>query len=250
MRRAARRTECGAAQPRGAGMQLDLLSGGAAQSLVQALAPKFKAETGGEVVARFGAVGAMRDRLLAGAAADLVILTAAVIATLARDGHVDPGSAGDLGPVRTAIAIRNGDPRPTVESPGSLRVALLEADGIYFPDPQLATAGIHFVKVLAALGIDDLVADRLRPHPNGAAAMSALAAAPEPRPIGCTQVTEILHSPGVALAAPLPAEFELATVYTVAVCSRAAQPDLARRFAAMLTGTAAAEQRRHAGFGL
>jgi molybdate transport system substrate-binding protein len=231
-------------------MQLDLLSGGAAQGLVQALAPEFKAQTGCDIAAQFGAVGAMRDKLLVGAPADLLILTAALIGTLGRDGHVDPASARDLGPVRTAIAIRDGDPQPRVESPGSLRVALMEADAIYFPDPELATAGIHFVKVLAALGIDGMVAARLRPHPNGAAAMRALAAAPEPHPIGCTQGTEILHTPGVSLVSPLPAEFELATVYTVAVCRKAASADLAQRFAAMLTGDAAAKHRREAGFGV
>lgn len=231
-------------------MQIDLLSGGAAQGLVQALAPGFGAETGCEVAGTFGAVGAMRDRLLAGAAADLVILTAALIETLARDGHVDPSSIRDLGPVRTAIAVREGDPPPRVESPGSLRVALLGADAIYFPDPTLATAGIHFAKVLAALGIDGKLADRLRPHPNGAAAMRALAAATEPRPLGCTQATEILHVPGVTLVGPLPAEFELATVYTVAVCSRARSPDLARRFAGLLSDPASAGPRRQAGFGV
>jgi molybdate transport system substrate-binding protein len=231
-------------------MQLDLLSGGAAQGLVQALAPAFKAETGCDVVGMFGAVGAMQDKLLAGAPADLVILTASLVSTLAGDGHLDPGTMRDLGPVRTAIAMREGDPRPAVQSPGSLRVALLEADGIYFPDPTLATAGIHFAKVLAALGIDGEVADRLRPHPNGAAAMRALATAPEPRPLGCTQVTEILHVPGVSLVAPLPAEFELATVYTVAVATRAKSPDLARRFAALLTDAASADLRRKSGFGL
>jgi molybdate transport system substrate-binding protein len=192
----------------------------------------------------------MQDKLLAGAPADLVILTAALIGTLAGDGHLDPATIRDLGPVRTAIAVRDGDPRPQVESPGSLRVALMQADGIYFPDPALATAGIHFAKVLAALGIDGLLADRLRPHPNGAAAMHALATAPEPHPIGCTQATEILHVPGVSLVGPLPAEFELATVYTVAVGSRAKAPDLARRFAAMLTDAAAAEHRRKVGFGI
>lgn len=231
-------------------MQLDLLSGGAAQGLVQALAPEFKAQTGCDIAGSFGAVGAMRDKLLVGAPADLLILTAALIGALGRDGHVDPASARNLGPVRTAIAIRDGDPLPMVESPGSLRVALLEADGIYFPDPELATAGIHFVKVLRALGIDGPVAARLRPHPNGAAAMGALATAPEPRPIGCTQVTEIMHIPGVTLVAPLPAEFELATVYTVAVCRKAASADLAHGFAAMLTGEAAAKHRRQAGFGI
>jgi len=64
-------------------MQLTLLSGGAAQGLVAALAAKFKAETGCDITGTFGAVGAMRDKLIAGAPADLLILTQALIAELA-----------------------------------------------------------------------------------------------------------------------------------------------------------------------
>ena len=48
--------------------KLAILSGGAAQGLVAALAAQFKAETGCEIDGTFGAVGAMRDKLLSGTA--------------------------------------------------------------------------------------------------------------------------------------------------------------------------------------
>jgi len=229
-------------------MQLKLLSGGAAQGLVQALAPRFKAETGAEVDGTFGAVGAMRDALVGGAPADLVILTAALIGALERDGHVAAGSAADLGAVPTSVAVRAGDPVPPIGDGDALRVALRAADGVYFPDPKLATAGIHFAKVLDALGIAAELAPRLRPFPNGAAAMRALAAAPERRPIGCTQATEILNTPGTVLVGPLPPGYDLAAVYTVGIAARAAEPQAARQFAALLTHADSAELRRRLGF--
>lgn len=229
-------------------MTLKLLSGGAAQGLVQALAPRLKAETGADIDGTFGAVGAMRDALVGGAPADLVIVTAALVGELARDGHVVSGSAADLGAVPTCIAVRSGDPAPPIGDGAALRSALRAADSIYFPDPRLATAGIHFAKVLAALGIADELAARLRPFPNGATAMRALAAATEPHPLGCTQATEILNTPGTTLVGPLPGEHALAAVYTVGICSRAGQPDLARRFAGLLTSADSRELRRRLGF--
>ena len=144
--------------------------------------------------------------------------------------------------------MRAGAAQPSIADAADLRSALLAADAIYFPDPKLATAGIHFAKVLDALGIAAEVAARLRPFPNGAAAMQALARAPDARPIGCTQVTEILNTPGVTLVGPLPIEFELATVYTAGVCTRAALPDQARDFAALLGSAAARPARTQAGF--
>jgi molybdate transport system substrate-binding protein len=229
-------------------MKLRILSGGAAQGLVGALAPQFEAETGCAIDGTFGAVGAMRDKLLAGEPADTLILSRALIDELARAGHVVAGSIVDVGAVATAVAVRSGDPAPAVGNAAGLRAALLAADAIYFPDPRLATAGIHFAGVMQRLGIAAEVAERLRTFPNGATAMRALAAATSARPIGCTQVTEILATSGVQLVAPLPEGYGLATVYTAAVCTKAALPQQARALAILLAGESAAEARKRAGF--
>jgi molybdate transport system substrate-binding protein len=229
-------------------MMLRILSGGAAQGLVGALEAPFRAETGASVAGTFGAVGAMRSKLVAGEPCDLVILTAALVAELAQQGRVAAQTITPLGRVRTGVAVRTGDPLPDIADRAALREALVAATGIYFPDPELATAGIHFVKLLRELGIRDEVAPRLRPFPNGATAMRELARATERTPIGCTQITEIRYTPGVTLVGALPAAFELATVYTAAVCTGAREPALAQHFAALLAAPGARGLRENAGF--
>jgi molybdate transport system substrate-binding protein len=227
---------------------LHLLSGGAAQGIVRALEPEFCAVTGACVRGTFGAVGAMRAKLLAGEPCDALILTAALIGELEKEGRVVPGTSAPLGRVRTGVAVRADEPSPDISDGAALRAALSAATGIYFPDPELATAGIHFVKVLRELGIHDAIAPRLRAYPNGATAMRELATATERGLIGCTQITEIKFTPGVVLVGPLPAGFELATVYTVAVCTGAREAGLARRFAELLTKPATRALRESAGF--
>jgi molybdate transport system substrate-binding protein len=229
-------------------MRLHVLSGGAAQGVVSALAGEFRAATGYEIDGTFGAVGAMKEKLLGGAPADVLILTRALIDELADAGHVVRDTAADLGRVRTGVAVRTGDPMPSVDTTEGLSAALRAADAIFFPDPQRATAGIHFAQVLKQLGIAAEVAGRLSAHPNGATAMRELARAAGAKPIGITQITEILNTPGVRLIGPLPREFELATVYTAAVCTRAAAPEAARRFVALLAGEAQRALRARAGF--
>jgi molybdate transport system substrate-binding protein len=229
-------------------MQLQILSGGAAQGLVSALAPQFEEETGYKITGTFGAVGAMRDKLLAGEPADLLILTRALIDDLSAGAHVVAGSAIDIGTVNTAVAVRESDPSPAVSDAESLRASLLDADAIYFPDPSLATAGIHFAKVLDRLGIANATAGRLKTFPNGATAMAALAAATSPRPIGCTQVTEILNTRGVQLIAPLPPGYDLATTYTAGIATNARAPAAAGQLTRLLTSDAAAAARSKAGF--
>jgi molybdate transport system substrate-binding protein len=96
--------------------------------------------------------------------------------------------------------------------------------------------------------VDAQLAERLRAFPNGATALREMAQSNEPGLIGCTQVTEILYTPGVRLVALLPREFELATVYTAAVCARAQEPLAAAGFVRMLAGEEAAALRKAGGF--
>jgi len=91
------------------------------------------------------------------------------------------------------------------------------------------------------------VSGRVRTHPNGRTAMRALADAGG-HPIGCTQATEILATPGLRLAGSLPAGLELETVYTAAVDARAADPKIAADFVRRLTGHEEAARRSSAGF--
>lgn len=229
---------------------LRLLSGGAAQAVVTALAQPFRAETGYEIRGEFGAVGAMKEKLLGGFSADLVILTRALVEELAADGRVIAASRADLGTVRTGIAVKRGDSPPAIGGAAELRETLRAARGIYFPDPERATAGIHFINVLIKLGIREEVAPRLRPYPNGTTAMGELSRADGPGLLGCTQVTEIRVTPGVALVGTLPPPFELATVYTAGVCAGSPQLETAARFVALLAGEESRELRLRAGFEL
>lgn len=152
-------------------MDLPILSAGAAKGLVTALQQAFSVDTGASIQGSFGAVGAMKEKLLAGEPCDVIILTAALIAELTQSGHVLAGSSAPLGRVRTGIAVRSGQPLPDISDRAALKASLLAAKGIYFPDPKLATAGIHFLNVLKQLGIYSDVEPNLRPFPNGATAM-------------------------------------------------------------------------------
>ncbi len=226
---------------------LHILSGGAAQGLVGKISERFERTAACAIEGTFSAVGAMKDKLLAGAPCDVVILTRTIVDALARDGHVVPETVADLGTVFTGVAVRDGDACPEIGDAQRLRAALSSATSLYHPDPKLATAGVHFVRVLEGLGIRAEVESRLRPFPNGATAMRELARATDARPIGVTQVTEIRMTPGTVLVGVLPNPFELATTYTAAVCTRAIRPDQARCLVGMLREVAATDVGRAVG---
>jgi molybdate transport system substrate-binding protein len=227
---------------------LNILSGGAAEGLVTSLAEKFKAQSGQDIEGEFGAVGAMADELRQGTPADIIILTAAIVAKLGDEKLVVPSSISDVGLVETAIAVPARDPQVNVGDAVSLRAALVAADAIFIPDTKASTAGIHVAKVLRQLGIADEVATRLKIFPNGATAMRHLAESDCSRAIGCTQSTEIISTPGVRLSGSLPRGCELATMYTAAVTTRAAHAMQAQTLIDLLIHADQRKLRERAGF--
>jgi molybdate transport system substrate-binding protein len=228
---------------------LALLCAGAAKGLLAAVGPAFTAETGIEIEGTFGAVGALVEKLARGAPCDAIVLTAALITRLEKEGVIMPGSAAPIGSVPTAIAVAAGAPRPAIGDEASLRAALVGATRLLFPDPERATAGIHFAGVLRKLGIADLATARCATFENGAAAMAALARDGDRGAIGCTQASEILYTPGVALVGALPPGCELETLYAAAVSRRARAPEAAHRLIERLTSAASREARERCGFG-
>ena len=228
-------------------MILHLLGAGASAGLVADLRAGFTAATGAEIAAFFGAAGLIRAKVLAGDACDVVILTGDFLDELGGRGLL-AGPAVPIGLVRTGIAVPTGHPVPDIATSEALRAALLAARGVYVPDPQISTAGIHFMRVLRDLGIAPAVAPHLRAFPNGATAMRNLAEAAEANAIGCTQITEITYTPGLAVAGALPEALGLATVYAAAVRAGTAQPAAAQALVARLTGPSSRDLRRAGGF--
>ena len=89
---------------------LSILSAGAAQAVVQQVIADFKRDTGNDVRAAFGAVGAMKARALAGnegLPVDAIVLTDAMIDELIVSGYAEPPRC-NLGKVGTGVAVRAG----------------------------------------------------------------------------------------------------------------------------------------------
>lgn len=209
---------------------LRVLSAGAAQAVAERVIETFKRDTGAEVTADFSAVGAMKARVEAGEAVDVIILTRPMIDELSTAKRVAQGSRIDLGKVGTGVAVRAGTPAVDVSTTESLRAAVLAAPGIVCPDPAIATAGKVVMALMEKLGVAREVEARLQFFPNGYAAMRWLAASGAPGVLGITQVSEILPNKGVAYAGPLPEAFQQKATYSAGIAANAAEPGLAKDF--------------------
>jgi molybdate transport system substrate-binding protein len=226
---------------------LNILSAGAAQAVVQQIMADFKRDTGDDVAAEFGAVGAMKAKALAGAPVDVIVLTDTMIDELIASGFVAAGRR-DLGKVGTGIAVRAGIAKPDVANADALRAVLRAASVITFPDPAVATAGKIVMACLEKLGIADDVQGRLKFFPNGNAAMNWLAAEGDARAIGITQNTEILPITGVTYVGPLPDAFQAKATYAAGCVAKSGRNAQANDFISRLTSPAAKPMLAAAGY--
>jgi molybdate transport system substrate-binding protein len=228
---------------------LNIFSAGAAQAVVSQIADIFQRETGMEVAAAYGAVGAMHKRVVDGEPADIVILSAALIDDLVQKAIVS-GPRIDLGKVATGVAVREGAQLPDVRTVATLRGNILAATRLLCPDPAIATAGKVVIALLERLGIAEQVKPRLHFFPNGHTAMKDLAANGGNLDMGITQATEIIPSRGVTYVGPLPAEVQTITVYSVGLAAASAQPEAAQGFIERLTGATGRPLLEQAGYQL
>ena len=226
---------------------LRVLAAGAVESTLRDVVATFEAQSGHAVKVTYGAVGLLRDRIVAGEPADLAIVTPAIIEQLEAKALVKAGSRVDLGRVGGGIAVRVGERAPPVGSPEELRQALLAADEIYFADPATATAGAHLLAVADQLGVGDLVRHKGHTAPGGKEAMRLMTLSRAPA-IGLTQISEILSVQGVVLVGPYPAPLQRSSTYSGVLLADAAHAEAAQAFLRFLRSATVQERLRRAGF--
>jgi molybdate transport system substrate-binding protein len=215
---------------------LRLLAAGATEASVRDQIQTFEAESGLTLEYSFGAVGALRDRVLAGEPADVVVVTPAIIMALDAEQRVRAGSRLDLGQIGGGIAVRAGDPLPAIDTPDALAQTLLDADEVYYADPAVATAGAALMKVVDTLGIGDQVRAKGHIAAGGKAAIENMTQSTALRVIGATQISEIKSVPASVLVGEYPAPLQVKTTYSAIILARSTRADDATRLIQFFAG--------------
>ena len=78
--------------------------------------------------------------------------------------------------------------------------------------------------------------------------MAAMAKNKEQTALGCTQITEILNTPGVDWVAPLPVGLDLSTIYSAGISKRSKNQAQALDLLGLLISPTTNEIRKKVGF--
>jgi molybdate transport system substrate-binding protein len=216
-----------------------MTSGGLAAPYLE-LAPQFERATRHRVVTDATSMGVGADyipnRVRRGEPVDVVLLPAAALEQLIKDGWVVAGSRVDLARSGIGMAVRAGAPKPDVRTVEGLKRALLQATSIAY---SASVSGVYLSdELFPRLGIADQLKNKSRRIERER--VGAVVARGEAE-IGFQQISELLPIEGIDYVGPLPPEVQLVTVFSAGVTTAAKSPDAAR---ALITFLASPESAR------
>jgi molybdate transport system substrate-binding protein len=213
--------------------EVNVVASTAMREVLDELVPMFERASGHKVLVSFQSGAVLPGKVKEGAQADLVFTTPNVIDELVAAGRLVAGSRVDFVRSGAGVAVRAGAPKPDVSTLDGLKNALLAAKTVGYSQ---GPSGVHFMTVLARLGITDQVKAK-GVVPALGQRVGALIAKGEAE-IGVQQITELLLIPGIDFVGPLPKELQANIVYSSATPSNAKE----RAGAAALVKFIASEQ--------
>ena len=173
----------------------------------------------------------MVRRVRSGEPFDVLVAAPDQIDALVNDGLIIPETRRDLARSGIGVAVRKGAAIPDVRSVDAFKRTLVNAKSIaYLKEGQ---SGVYLARLLQELAIAATIEHKLvRPDRD---VVSQLVAQGDVE-IGMVVITQILTTPGVTLAGPLPEEIQNYVVFSAGVSARSRAVPVARDLVAFLAG--------------
>jgi molybdate transport system substrate-binding protein len=226
---------------------IKVMSGGAPKEVFGVLTPAFEEQSGHKVSYTFAVMAALRDRLAAGEAADVLVMPTNILDGYEKAGVVRSGGRAVLGLVSVNAVVRAGAGKPDLSSVEAVRRAMLAARKVVFATPGMTPSGTHMGKLVEQLGIAEAMTGRIihRPALEGGVELVASGEAD----LGFWPKSEVIGASGLALVGPLPPEIQLTTIYGAAVTAASAVAEAGAAFVAFMRDPAHRAAWERGGFG-
>jgi molybdate transport system substrate-binding protein len=227
--------------------EIRVLTPGGAAPAVRPLAEQFSQQSGIAVVVTSGPPSAVRQRIAAGEAFDVVVQSTPAMAETEQSSALRAGSRAALARGGIGVVVRAGGPVPDVSTVEGFKHALLAAPRVVYGNPAQANAsGELIVRILTAAGILDAVAPKVVRFTDILPGNEMVARGEAD--IGLFNLTAIPYSVGVQLAGPVPAPLQLYTSYEGAVMAKATATKAASAFLDFMRSDGARKVWTKAGF--
>ena len=200
-----------------------VLSSNGVRVVLEEMQPQIEQSIGRRLAFEFSTSRTLTDRIEAGEAFDVAILTPRLIDELISLQKVTPGSSNEFARVGIGVGSRQGAPVKSVDTLEDLRRTFLEAESVAFgSDGQSRRTNEASFE---ALGIEDEMQSKTTLTGPGEAPVLVAEGEIE---LVLTLVSELLREPGVQLLGPLPPEVQAYVHFAAAMSAGAGDPSTAR----------------------
>jgi molybdate transport system substrate-binding protein len=219
--------------------ELKVLTAGAFKHFPIAMARSFEKQTGHTVVIDNDTAGGLVKRIGGGEDFDVAFVSRSAADTLMAGGRLASDTKIEIGKIGIGIVVKDGAPVPAVSTVDAFKQALLSAKSISYPNPASGgSAGIYAAGLIPRLGLTDQIDPKTRLISGDFRLIDPVVKGEVE--LGIYPVAEIMATPGVRLAGPLPEEIQNYTIYVVVVSKETKQGDAASDFVRFVSGTSAA----------
>jgi molybdate transport system substrate-binding protein len=217
-----------AAQP----SEIHVLVSNGIRAVMEDVRPQAERAIGHPLAMEFNSSTALKQKMDAGEAFDVAIVTSDLMNQLVKEGKIAGGSSAGIARSGIGVGVRRGAAKPDIRTPEALKQTLLKAKSITFA--QDGASAVFVLKMFEKFGIADQVKSKtiLEQGSTRAAARVADGSAE----LIFTLVSEILPAPGVDLVGPLPAEVESYISMSAGVGSKAHDVDASKALIKFLAG--------------
>jgi molybdate transport system substrate-binding protein len=203
--------------------EITVIASTAMREVMAELVPMFERPSGHAVAVSFLSGAVLPVKMKEGVQADLVVTTPETIGDLVKAGKLVAGTRVDFVHSVAGVAVRSGAPKPDIGTPEAFKAVLISAKTVGYSQ---GPSGVHFMTVLARLGITDEVKAKGVVPPLGQRVGTLIAEGKAE--IGVQQITELLQIPGIDFVGPLPDELKgCPIVYATATPTSAKEHDAA-----------------------
>jgi molybdate transport system substrate-binding protein len=206
------------------------------KAVFEALRPQIERELGQPMRVEFGTTAALREKIEAGAAFDVAVITTEAVNDLAGNGAIAAPSVGALGRSGIGVAVRAGAKAPAIATTEDLKKTLLAAKSITWVSVGATRPGIE--RMLDKLGIAKDVQPKVTLAKTVDEANESVTSGRVE--LALTLKSEILPAKGLTYVGPLPAEVQSYVSFAAGVATKSAAAKDAARVVASLAARSAA----------
>ena len=200
---------------------------------MEALQGQCEKEVGRQLAIQFGSTASLKQRIEAGAAFDVTIITIEAIDDLIKKALLTRATRMAIGRSELGVGIRAGAPKPDIRTVATFTQALRQALSITFPQDGASRGYIE--QMFERLGIAADVKAKIILAPGSGAATESVAAGKAAMVL--TLFSEIVPTHGVEILGPFPGEYQSDIRFGAATSAQSKHADAATALIAFLAGS-------------